>query len=197
MRKFEVSLLRAIHYAQVTTDFALNNAKSRKFDAHFWWRSSHQSQSLLPSGQSTILESDTCAGGPDLTTSSGGFRGSERRRVIFALFFASIRVIIAFLMRLLRHKPKIVPNLGRSPSSDFSGNRAPQRSWLEIHGCASGGEWIYDPFLGSGTTLMAAEGAGRLCCGLELDPKYVGCDHRAVAGGDRQRGQIGRRWHRV
>ena len=35
------------------------------------------------------------------------------------------------------------------------------------------GEWIYDPFLGSGTTLMAAEGAGRLCCGLELDPKYV------------------------
>jgi DNA modification methylase len=35
------------------------------------------------------------------------------------------------------------------------------------------GEWIYDPFLGSGTTLMAAEGTGRLCCGLELDPKYV------------------------
>ena len=35
------------------------------------------------------------------------------------------------------------------------------------------GEWIYDPFLGSGTTLMAAERAGRLCCGLELDPKYV------------------------
>ena len=35
------------------------------------------------------------------------------------------------------------------------------------------GEWVYDPFLGSGTTLMAAERAGRVCCGLELDPKYV------------------------
>ena len=34
-------------------------------------------------------------------------------------------------------------------------------------------EWIYDPFLGSGTTLMAAEGTGRVCCGLELEPKYV------------------------
>ncbi|MGB9455627.1 MAG: DNA modification methylase [Bryobacteraceae bacterium] len=35
------------------------------------------------------------------------------------------------------------------------------------------GELVYDPFLGSGTTLMAAELDGRVCCGLELDPKYV------------------------
>ena len=35
------------------------------------------------------------------------------------------------------------------------------------------GELVYDPFLGSGTTLMAAEATKRSCCGLELDPKYV------------------------
>jgi DNA modification methylase len=35
------------------------------------------------------------------------------------------------------------------------------------------GELVYDPFLGSGTTLAAAEVAGRVCCGLELDPKYA------------------------
>ncbi len=35
------------------------------------------------------------------------------------------------------------------------------------------GELVYDPFLGSGTTLMAAELTGRVCCGLELDSKYV------------------------
>jgi DNA modification methylase len=35
------------------------------------------------------------------------------------------------------------------------------------------GELVYDPFLGSGTTLVAAELEGRVCCGLELDPKYV------------------------
>jgi DNA modification methylase len=35
------------------------------------------------------------------------------------------------------------------------------------------GELIYEPFLGSGTTLAAAELTERVCCGLELDPKYV------------------------
>ncbi len=35
------------------------------------------------------------------------------------------------------------------------------------------GEAVYDPFLGSGTTLIAAELTERVCCGLEIDPKYV------------------------
>jgi DNA modification methylase len=35
------------------------------------------------------------------------------------------------------------------------------------------GEGVYDPFLGSGTTLAAAELAERVCYGIELDPKCV------------------------
>ena len=35
------------------------------------------------------------------------------------------------------------------------------------------GEVVYDCFLGSGTTLIAAEQTGRVCYGVELDPKYV------------------------
>jgi DNA modification methylase len=35
------------------------------------------------------------------------------------------------------------------------------------------GELVYEPFLGSGTTLAAAEVTDRVCCGIELDPKYV------------------------
>jgi DNA modification methylase len=35
------------------------------------------------------------------------------------------------------------------------------------------GELVYEPFLGSGTTLVAAELTERVCCGMELDPKYV------------------------
>jgi DNA modification methylase len=35
------------------------------------------------------------------------------------------------------------------------------------------GEAVYDPFLGSGTTLIAAETSGRLCLAIELDPRYV------------------------
>jgi DNA modification methylase len=36
------------------------------------------------------------------------------------------------------------------------------------------GAGVYDPFLGSGTTLIACEELGRTCYGLEIDPKY--CD---------------------
>jgi DNA modification methylase len=36
------------------------------------------------------------------------------------------------------------------------------------------GELVYEPFLGSGTTLAAAEITDRICFGVELDPKY--CD---------------------
>jgi DNA modification methylase len=35
------------------------------------------------------------------------------------------------------------------------------------------GEWVYEPFLGSGTTLAAAERTGRVCLGLEVDTKFV------------------------
>ena len=35
------------------------------------------------------------------------------------------------------------------------------------------GEAVYDPFLGSGTTLIAAELTERRCFGLEIDPAYV------------------------
>jgi DNA modification methylase len=36
------------------------------------------------------------------------------------------------------------------------------------------GEAVYDPFAGSGTTLIAAEQEGRRCFAVEIEPKY--CD---------------------
>jgi DNA modification methylase len=36
------------------------------------------------------------------------------------------------------------------------------------------GEAVYDPFLGSGTTLIAAELTRRICFGIDIDPRY--CD---------------------
>ena len=35
------------------------------------------------------------------------------------------------------------------------------------------GDAVYDGFLGSGSTLVAAELTGRICYGLEIDPRYV------------------------
>ena len=38
---------------------------------------------------------------------------------------------------------------------------------------ASPGQAVYEPFCGSGTTLIAAETTGRICHAVELDPAYV------------------------
>ena len=43
-----------------------------------------------------------------------------------------------------------------------------------IENNSSPGQAVYDPFLGSGTTVIAAEMGGRNCLGLEIDAAY--CD---------------------
>ena len=38
---------------------------------------------------------------------------------------------------------------------------------------SKGDDIVLDPFLGSGSTLIACEQTDRICYGMELDPKYV------------------------
>lgn len=68
-------------------------------------------------------------------------------------------------------------DIGRDTDSEetFHGTQKPVEAMLRpIRNHGGPDDSIYDPFLGSGTTLIAAEMLGRRCLGLELDPRY--CD---------------------
>ena len=71
--------------------------------------------------------------------------------------------------------------------NSFSGRRGEEGNLLALHptvkpvamvadailDCTARGDIVLDPFLGSGTTLLAAERVGRVCCAMEIDPLYV------------------------
>jgi DNA modification methylase len=61
--------------------------------------------------------------------------------------------------------------------------------------CSARGDIVLDAFLGSGTTVIAAERTGRRCYGLELDPRYVDTIIRrwqALTGGSARHAMSGR-----
>ena len=76
-------------------------------------------------------------------------------------------------------------------ANSFSSRKTEEGNLLELHptvkpvamvadailDCSARGDIVLDPFLGSGTTLMACERTGRICYAMELDPLYV---HAAI-----------------
>jgi DNA modification methylase len=78
-------------------------------------------------------------------------------------------------------------NVWNYPGANSFSRKTEEGNLLELHptvkpvalvgdaimDCSSRGEIVLDPFLGSGTTLIAAERTGRICYGIELDPPYV------------------------
>ena len=44
------------------------------------------------------------------------------------------------------------------------------------------GKIVADLFLGSGTTMVAAEQTGRICYGMEIEPKYCAVTLERMAG---------------
>lgn len=56
--------------------------------------------------------------------------------------------------------------------------------WFMSRGSADANDIVYDPFLGSGTTLIAAHRLTRRCFGMEIEPRYADvCLRRAEAEG--------------
>ena len=52
--------------------------------------------------------------------------------------------------------------------------------------CSARGDIVLDAFLGSGTTVIAAERTARRCYGMELDPGYGRYDRPPLAGAERR-----------
>ena len=64
-------------------------------------------------------------------------------------------------------------NRQREPSSGHGAQKPLECMRRPIVNNSRPGQLVYDPFLGSGTSLIAAEMTGRTCIGLEISPAYV------------------------
>jgi len=65
-------------------------------------------------------------------------------------------------------------NIETADESSVHGTQKPVECMRRpIENNSRAGDIIYDPFLGSGTTVIAAEQCERICFGIEIDPVYV------------------------
>jgi DNA modification methylase len=66
-----------------------------------------------------------------------------------------------------------IPSGGQDAKTEHSTQKPVECMRRPMQNNSSPGQAVYDPFLGSGTTLIAAETTGSVCLGVELDGRYV------------------------
>ena len=69
--------------------------------------------------------------------------------------------------------PKMIMGGSREARFDHPAQKPALLTEIPLRNHTKPGDAVYDPFLGSGTTLVAAERLSRSCYGMELDPRYV------------------------
>jgi len=69
--------------------------------------------------------------------------------------------------------PKRIGSGSTEEKQDHPTQKPALLSEIPIRNHLRPGEAVYEPFSGSGTTIIAAETLGRRCYALEIDPKYV------------------------
>jgi DNA modification methylase len=62
---------------------------------------------------------------------------------------------------------------GRRNSTNHGTQKPVECMRRPIENNSKAGDAVYDPFVGSGTTIIAAEMTGRRCLAIEIDPGYV------------------------
>ncbi len=87
----------------------------------------------------------------------------------------------------LGHYGRYRTNVWQYPGANSFSRKTEAGNLLELHptvkpvalvadailDCTARNGIVPDPFLGSGTTVIAAERTGRICFGIEVDPLYV------------------------
>ncbi len=87
--------------------------------------------------------------------------------------------------------PKMIMGGSTEEKFDHPAQKPLLLSEIPIRNHTAPGELVYDPFLGSGTTLMAAQVLGRRCLGMEVEPRFVQVAierWQAFTGGEAVRG---------
>jgi DNA modification methylase len=69
--------------------------------------------------------------------------------------------------------PKMIMAGSAEEKQDHPAQKPVVLSEIPIANHLAAGEAVYDPFVGSGTTIMAAEILGRRCYAMEIEPRSV------------------------
>lgn len=138
----------------------------------------------------TIAAFCPCSRLADLVTALGGgslrfYRKSNPRPPLQGRDAPSIEPIVVY--------PKV--RFGRGPQdfTAYNGDNEfhptqkplPVMQWL-VDGCSAAGETILDPFMGSGTTGVAAVQMGRQFIGIERDPTFFAIACQRITDAQRQ-----------
>ena len=71
------------------------------------------------------------------------------------------------VIRVMRHKGKIGQDIDHPAVFPVA---LPE---FVLHAYSNTGDFVYEPFGGSGTTMLAAQRSGRQCRSVEIAPEYV------------------------
>jgi DNA modification methylase len=166
--------------AQVFTLLAVN---SKDGSLHFLFMDWRHAQELLAAGKQVYTEFKNLC----VWTKGCGGMGS--------LYRSAYELVFVFKNGKDKHKNNIQlgqfgryrTNVWSYPGVNSFARKTDEGNLLELHptvkpvalvadaimDVSARGDVVLDSFLGSGTTIIAAERTGRICYGIELEPQYV------------------------